>query len=276
MKYINKEIPIKYIDGYKLRGRNFFYDVKKENYELLEQYRDLIKKYDDFICLLCNSNKGKIYLEWKEEYLLVKCDNCNVISANINECIDNLYDDDGHYERSAEMIAKNYEYRKATFGIERYNYCIKRQSLNSSKINVLDIGSGFGYFLSVLNDKGVKNKGLEIDPLSVNYSKDIGLNVSNTSIDKELDSSYELIVMFDVLEHLYNPMDFCTEVSKKIKKNGYLIAYTPNIHSIGFELMDSKQNLLHPFQHVCFYNEESLKYLADKIGFEIISIDYFG
>ena len=168
MKYINKEIPIKYIDGNKLRGRNFFYDVKKENDELLEQYRDLIKKYDDFICLLCNSNKGKIYLEWKEEYQLVKCDICNVISANINECIDKLYDDEGHYERSAEMIAKNYEYRKTTFGIERYNYCIKRLSLNSSKINVLDIGSGFGYFLSVLNDKGVKNKGLEIDPLSVN------------------------------------------------------------------------------------------------------------
>ena len=67
MKYINKEISIHQIDAYKLRGRTFFNDVQKENEALLEQYHHLIRDYNEFVCALCQLDKGKIFLEWDEK-----------------------------------------------------------------------------------------------------------------------------------------------------------------------------------------------------------------
>ncbi len=80
----------------------------------------------------------------------------------------------------------------------------------------------------------------------------------------------------DVLEHLIEPVDFFLDINKVLKPNGYIVMYTPNIHSIGFELMAEKQNLLHPFEHVCFYNKSSLDFLALQTNFKIISIEFFG
>ena len=40
--------------------------------------------------------------------------------------------------------------------------------------------------------------------------------------------------------------------------------------------MKEKQNNLYPFQHICFFDKQSLDYLAKKNGFKIYSIDYFG
>ena len=40
--------------------------------------------------------------------------------------------------------------------------------------------------------------------------------------------------------------------------------------------MSERQNLLYPFQHVCFYNEVSLNYLSRSTGLKVENIDYYG
>ena len=276
MKYLNKKLICNNINAHKLRGDSFFKDTLDENNELLKLYIGNIKQKSNFKCKLCGKDKGKEFLEWKEGYFLIQCDYCNVVSANIKHTGDGLYDDDEHYDRSFAQIAEQIEYRKSVFGSERYDYTIKRLKLNPPELNVLDIGCGFGYYLSVLLEKGIHCKGLEVDKQQVKYCKEQGLNVVSGDINDEKNERYDLIVMFDVLEHLYNPLKYLKSVFDKVKINGYLIAYTPNIHSLSFELMEEKQNLLHPFQHICFYNKDSLQYIADHLNLEIVSIDYFG
>ena len=79
-----------------------------------------------------------------------------------------------------------------------------------------------------------------------------------------------------MLEHLDKPIEYFKTLSKKIKNNGYIVMYTPYINSIAFELMKSNQNLLAPFQHLCFYNEDSIDYLAKITGLKIFSIEHYG
>ena len=45
---------------------------------------------------------------------------------------------------------------------------------------------------------------------------------------------------------------------------------------MGYALMGSDQNTLLPFEHLCFFNQKSLDYLAKKTGFKIISLETYG
>ena len=277
MKFIDKKLNLVDIDAYSLRGKSFYANVLHANQQKLESNRKFIKKDGQFRCFLCGHNDGDTKLKWNEGYTLIQCRKCGVVSANIApDCSQEIYKDIDNYERYAERIAKYFNYRKETFGQERYWYTLERLKLNTSEIKLLDVGCGVGYFLDLLKEKEVWAKGLEVNPLQVKYCKDIGLNVSSNNVSDEPEEYYDVVTMFDVLEHLTEPVDFFSDINKVLKSKGYIVMYTPNFHSIGFELMAEKQNLLQPFEHVCFYNKSSLDFLALQTNFKIISIEFFG
>ena len=86
---------------------------------------------------------------------------------------------------------------------------------------------------------------------------------------------FDLVVMFDVIEHFVDPMKTLNNF-KKLKKGGLLIFYTPNIESVGFELMKNKQNLIQPFFHLNFFSKNVLDYMCKKIGYKILKFETFG
>jgi len=280
MKFLKDYKYKKCHDMYMLRGDDFYKNMLSGNNEKYSKYKSKIKNIDDYKCLLCGGNQGESILTWKEGYQLISCYNCSSVTANIDFSLEEEYVSELYNEAQFEIVKKSmlstYQYRKKTFGKERYEYCIKRLELDEEKISVLDIGCGVGYFLSVLKEKNIHSMGLEVDPYQVNFCKNNGLNVTDSDINNFDDKQFDLIVMFDVLEHLVNPIEFFQSLNSKLKNGGRIVAYTPFIHSFGFELMNEKHNLLYPFQHVCFYNEESLDYLSSSTELKVESIDYYG
>ena len=87
---------------------------------------------------------------------------------------------------------------------------------------------------------------------------------------------YDVITLFDVLEHLDNPKQVFDIINKKLKVGGICVAYTPNIYSVAYELMGSKQNTLLPFEHLCFFSEEAFEYLAKNTSFSVERVETFG
>ena len=102
------------------------------------------------------------------------------------------------------------------------------------------------------------------------------LNVTLSDINSEPNNFYDLITLFDTIEHFYDPIKEMRSIAKKIKKKSFLLAFTPNIHSLSFELMKDEHNMFSVFDHMNFFNLKSLNYLSDKIGLKIISIEYLG
>jgi len=277
MKFLKEKINNIKIDPYKLRGDNFYENILEDNNKHLLSNKQFIKQIDDFKCVLCGGDRGKNKLTWRDNYCLIECDKCEAISANIEQDnIEEIYQNCENYNRYFERVASQFEYRKNTFGLERFDYVFNRLNLDVSNVELLDIGCGFGYFLECVEDNNASGKGLELDPLQVKFCRGRGLNVDSNSIEEEPSDFYNVVTMFDVLEHLSSPIDFFKSVNRILEKNGKVVLYTPNIHSVGFELMRSEQNLLHPFQHVCFYNDHSLEYLATNSGFRVDSIEYYG
>jgi 2-polyprenyl-3-methyl-5-hydroxy-6-metoxy-1,4-benzoquinol methylase len=275
------ELKVFDINAHSLRGLSFYKSIVDYRKEIILKYKHLNKKDKDFSCILCGHKIGDQFLEWKEaEYKLFRCRSCDAVSPNISSCDDiyteSVYDTDVYVDKFMRETHAQYEYRKNKFGKERYKYTIDRLNLGKGS-KVLDIGCGAGYYIDVLKDNAIEYKGLEVADHFVEYCKSYhNLNVENSSLENEKNEEYDLITMFDVLEHLTDPVDVFHTIHKKLKPGGHCVAYTPNIFSMGYELMGAKQNTLLPFEHLCFFNKKSLGYLTEKTGFIVEKLEVRG
>ena len=109
------------------------------------------------------------------------------------------------------------------------------KDVNISELEVLDIGCGGGLICELLAKLGANVTGIDFvynniitaknhakqSKLKINY---ICKDVENISFKKKFD----LIIMFEVLEHLSDWKTFVNKVLKNLKKNGKIIISTIN------------------------------------------------
>ena len=264
-----------------MRGQRFFEGILDYRRNILPANVGRIKARAEYRCALCKRTDGRVLLKWESGYEVIECAFCNFATANfaIDDPEDHVrisYDNDVYYEKFQREIVEHYDYRKNTMGKERFEYTISRLGLDPAHASLLDLGCGAGWFLSYLRDRAVKARGLEVNPMAVRFCESHGLDVAVTPLDAENDESYDVITMFDVLEHLDDPIEVLSTTRRKLKPGGFVVGYTPNIHSIAYELMGSKQNTLLPFEHVGFFSPQSFQFLAEKSGFEVHSLEVFG
>lgn len=267
------------IDPAKLRSKNFYEDfIIKERESFWEERKVLNKPRDQARCFLCGCSNGHgLFLEY-QGYCLLRCPQCDVVFANI-DVGDNyhrlVYDNTDYADSFYREVVETWDYRMHTFGKERLAYLQEKCGLKPAEHSLLDVGCGVGYFLKYLQDAGVKCKGLEVTPSHLEFCRQQGLKVASHELAEESDT-YDVITMFDVLEHLSNPVEVFKQAAAVLNTGGCVLAYTPNILSFAFHFQGGKQNLLLPYEHLCFYTPQSLNYLAAQSGFDVASVEYYG
>lgn len=278
MKDILKGYKIFAIDPKKSRSKDFYNNMLEYRTHVMKKFARAVKKQEAFVCPLCGSKNKTAFLALGK-YQLFECTRCKLVSPNINFAlpgIGDLYDDRANIKDTMREIVDTYEYRKKTLAPERLAYILEKTGLRASQVKLLDVGCGPGYFLSYLKDKHIAYKGLELTDFLVELCRKKKLNVSATDLAEEKSNSYTVATLFDVLEHIADPVPFFKTLNNKIKKSGFVVAYSPHIHSLAYQLQGARQNTLYPYQHVAFYDPVSLAYLAKRTGFEVISIEYYG
>ena len=281
MKFVKEDLTLYDIRAHSLRGKEFYKGVLDFRKKILPLHKHRIQKPEEYQCLLCGKKEGHPLLDWEEGYQLIQCGNCGASCPNISfsersGVSEGLEAEEIQYEMYVKSIDRQYEYRKSQFGGDRYRYIVERLGMDPNSIRLLDVGCGAGYFLSYLKDRGVQSKGLDVNANTVRYCRERGLDVDSGDVADQPDEEYDVIVLFDVLEHLLDPVSVMQEVSRKLKPGGHVIIFTTNIHSVSYELMGNRGNTLVPFEHVCFYDQKSFQFLAKKSGFGIHSLDTFG
>ncbi len=266
------------IDLKKLRSKNFYKDMISNRASYYKTYKKYLNKKKSS-CHLCKKNKSIFFAKYKN-YILRECLNCRVIFNNLdvkNFKNSNFFTNNNlKYKDFKKEMAKTFLYRKKNFGKERLRYIKKKIFKKKKNFYVLDYGCGSGYFISALKDQKIKARGIDIDINAVKFCKSRKLNVDKSDLKSEPNKKYDLITMFDTIEHFHDPVSELKEAAKKLKAKSYILAFTPNIHSLSFELMGVDHNMLAVFDHICFFNNRSLKYLCKKTGLKIKSIEYFG
>lgn len=102
---------------------------------------------------------------------------------------------------------------------------------------VLDVGSGEGYGSMMLAKHGKAKKviGIDVDPASIQHAKKhYGSSSVSFAVDSAetlstiADNSIDLVVCFELIEHIRNQKSCLENIRRVLKKGGMMIVSTPN------------------------------------------------
>jgi 2-polyprenyl-3-methyl-5-hydroxy-6-metoxy-1,4-benzoquinol methylase len=226
-------------------------------------------------CIICgNQNQELIY-----DNLLIRCPECGFVTANLEiESQDfkaiysekyfkgEAYDD---YIRDKADLQQNFRSRIVQLG-----KIIPPEKLEK----ILEIGCAYGFF-GELATKAWKTDytGIDIAREAIEYAKStLNLNVFCGDYLQSFKQgfTFDTVFMWDVIEHLANPMTVVERISNEISRGGFIVITTGDIGAFLPKLQGRKWRMIVPPIHLHYFNKKSITKLLAGNGFDVIDISY--
>jgi 2-polyprenyl-3-methyl-5-hydroxy-6-metoxy-1,4-benzoquinol methylase len=84
-------------------------------------------------------------------------------------------------------------------------------------------------------------------------------------------SSFDAIVMWDVVEHLWDPRLVLSRLIGHLRPGGSLLLSTPDIGAPVAKLMRQRWAFMTPPEHLGFFSQRALAYVLERLGLEIVA-----
>ena len=141
---------------------------------------------------------------------------------------------------------------------------------------VLDVGCGDGRFLGVLRDFGPQEwelEGLDIDAGAIERARARGLAATCARLEDfdPPDRRYDLIVLFQTLEHVSEPRAMCRKIHALLAPGGLFVIETPDVAGWDERLFrGSLWGGYHIPRHWNLFTPENLERMLATEGFETV------
>jgi 2-polyprenyl-3-methyl-5-hydroxy-6-metoxy-1,4-benzoquinol methylase len=182
-----------------------------------------------------------------------------------------VYHDEEHLAYPMdEAFEEHYRYRVERFGRERVRLLQKYCGDLSDK-KILDVGCGNGYCLMALKETGAQCFGSEFSKKWRSFAMEkTGVTVYEEPLEHFPQRDFDVLTLFDVIEHIEKPVPFMEAAGRLLKPGGRVLIYTPNFDSFSIRVMGKYSNHISPHGHLIFFNRKALDYLGHKTGFRIV------
>jgi 2-polyprenyl-3-methyl-5-hydroxy-6-metoxy-1,4-benzoquinol methylase len=138
---------------------------------------------------------------------------------------------------------------------------------------LLEVGCGNGGFLRAAASRGWEAVGLDFDHNAVRQANSIpgvSARVQELSEANYPPNSFDAIVMNNVIEHIWNPVETLSKCRELLRCGGRLVMITPNISSMGHRIFGRYWRGLEPPRHLFLYDARPLRSLCQRVGFRRI------
>ncbi len=132
---------------------------------------------------------------------------------------------------------------------------------------VLDVGSGSGNFS--VPCAGVYH-GIDTNPAAVEVGRNAGRNVHLGVALDQAPNAYDVVTLFQVLEHVDDPRNLLRACVRSLRTGGRLIVSTPDKE--GFMGYVTNEILNYPPHHMTWWSAASLCALIQDCGCEVSSV----
>ena len=223
-------------------------------------------------CAICGGTHTRT-LYVKSGYNIGRCVQCGLVYVNPRapkEVIGARYNSEyftNEYLPALGVVDGSYD---LNYFDERYAPLLKMLETASGR-RLVEIGSGAGFFLKSAERRGWQVTGVEVSEVASRFATDrLGLQVHHAPAESISlpAASFDAAVMLDTIEHLFDPTAALTAVARALAPGGLLLIGTPNFGALSLWLLGPSWAVLSPLEHVYYFDEQSLRRVLEKCGFE--------
>jgi SAM-dependent methyltransferase len=141
---------------------------------------------------------------------------------------------------------------------------------------LLEVGAGAGFFLKSAERAGWEVAGVELSGEAVTFaSARLGLDVRREQAEQMTfpPSWFDVVVMFDVVEHLLDPLVSLQRVRSVLRPRGTLIILTPNFNALTRFALGADWAALSPAEHLWNFSARSLDRMLRRAGFPSVTLE---
>ncbi len=141
----------------------------------------------------------------------------------------------------------------------------------------LDIGCSDGAFLSLAYQRGNEVEGIDIDERALAIAQSRGIQASRRHIDEFVSSSlaegksFDFITVFDVIEHLTDPVAELTRLALLLSPGGRIVGTVPNKK----RLLANEMSIDFPPHHFFRFDENGLRVTLQAAGLRVEHVEVF-
>lgn len=208
-----------------------------------------------------------------EKFTLVKCEQCGLVYQNPRPTQIEM---EQHYPPDYEpfitdqhhnwILEKIYQY-----GIEKRSRVINSIKERKSGGRLLDLGCSTGLFLNTLKRNILWDVwGIEISEFAAKIAQErYDLKVFQGTLEQANypTNYFDVVTLWDVLEHLPDPAATLNEISRITKPHGNIVLRVPNYDSFDAKLFGSNWAGLDLPRHYYVFSRQNLIRLLSSKGF---------
>jgi len=176
------------------------------------------------------------------------------------------------YNDDHDLIAGTLVEMRAKVRARLFNKLIK-----SRPIWLFDVGSGDCRHFTDMSKYGDFNfAGVEIKPEMVESAAKRGYKVELGTIEEmdtaPYDNSYDIVTMYQLVEHVLDPALLFRKAISILKPGGYVMGQLPSIECIERKIFDRYWAGYHYPRHIQMLTKRGLSGLIEQAGFSSVSI----
>jgi len=233
-------------------------------------------------CQLCGSAKHRPLFE-ESPYSVLRCQACGLVFITPRlspEALEDVYGE--RYWKSDSPKTQGYADYAADEALYLKTFRRRLGALRlpqGRKLKVLDIGCAAGFFLRVMRDEGHDVYGVELSSAIAEHARShVGHDRIHIGTLDDLPAdhpginqgSFDLVTMWDVVEHVSEPQNLLDKARKLLKPDGQLLIETQNVDSAFAILLGRRWHHYKHQEHLYHFNPQTIERLLDQTGFELV------
>lgn len=247
----------------------------------MRDIKKLQRKKDSFVkvnCPACNS-KHYDYEFKKYDFSFQRCKICQTIFMSprpTSKIMAEYYSNSENYQYwskyifpISDKVRKNHIQKLWYSRIKSYV-----ENKNKKHKSLLEIGSGFGTFGSLVSSSNFFYEYVGIEPSPELYleCKSKGLSVFNERLESfKYKKKFDIAVSFEVIEHIFNPKVFLLKINNLLKSKGLVFLSCPNGQGFDIKILKERSQAIDS-EHVNLFNPSSIGLILERTGFRLCDV----
>lgn len=178
-----------------------------------------------------------------------------------------------------------YEYESLSDGsrtLKDYQEALKQLQLLGEKGELLEVGCGTGAFVQYAYQNGWQAMGLDSSDDNIQALTEKGVpGIAARFLDYETDKRFQVIVFWDLLEHISEPGLFLNKSRELLKPGGFVLIAGPLYPNLLSSIAESLCHLtqgrvrtplerMYFLEHTSYFSSASLKGLLERSSFKVL------